>query len=328
MAIAMINVKCIICGSDSYKILSSHRDDQFLKRLEHASIDKVRVVICKKCGLVYQNPRVAPEDLQELYAKGYRLDLPSEKYFRIIGDDAAKKLEWLGKYIDVHLGTSRKVLDVGCAVGIFLNMFNERGWNCFGIEPNGLFARYGRQKYGLNIKTEPFTPTSFDGLKFDLIIASHVLEHVPNPCDFLAIAREKLDDNGYFYVEVPNIYKPKSPLYTSFFASQHLFVYSPKTLGLILRKSGFEIMENGQGERGFRVLAKRGEFINRFEYAQEGDDYKKIYRDITKFRIKHFFKASCKRFWTSYWQKSVKWLICRIFGQTKGDELIKSVKKF
>jgi 2-polyprenyl-3-methyl-5-hydroxy-6-metoxy-1,4-benzoquinol methylase len=40
--------------------------------------------------------------------------------------------------------------------------------------------------------------------KFDLIIASHIIEHLPNPAELFEVIDEKLSDNGYAYIATPN----------------------------------------------------------------------------------------------------------------------------
>jgi 2-polyprenyl-3-methyl-5-hydroxy-6-metoxy-1,4-benzoquinol methylase len=41
--------------------------------------------------------------------------------------------------------------------------------------------------------------------KFDLIILSHVLEHLLNPSVFLKKIKSILSDNGILYIEVPSL---------------------------------------------------------------------------------------------------------------------------
>ena len=44
-----------------------------------------------------------------------------------------------------------RLLDVGCAMGHFMVYARERGWDVRGVECSTYAARYGREKYGLQI---------------------------------------------------------------------------------------------------------------------------------------------------------------------------------
>ena len=165
--------------------------------------------------------------------------------------------------------------------------------------------------------------STFSGIEFDLIIISHVLEHVSDPIKFLLIARKKLKYNGYLYVEVPDIQRPKlRVLYSSFFASPHLFLFSSRTLRIILSKAGLKVIAAGNSERGLRILAKKDEFKSEFDFTKEGDDYKKIFNKISKYRIKHFFTISSKK----HAKKIIKNFLVRVFGQSRAQNIITLLK--
>lgn len=321
MSYNLHEINCPICGSKNYKVLLRHRDDHFLKAIGYPGA-KVRVVACRRCGLVFQNPQIDLKTLEKVYPKNFRKDKAlSEKYFRIIIPDAESKMKWIERNIlNVEKGT---VLDIGSAAGVLLNMFKEKGWNTFGVEPTVAFAQYSQEKYGLNVEIGFFQESTLTGIEFDLITISHVLEHIVNPIEFLLIARKKLKDNGYLYVEVPNIQKPKlRVLYSSFFASPHLFLFSPQTLKMVLAKAGFKIVAESDAERGFKVLAKKDKFRNEFNFSQEGDNYKKIFYNISKCRIKYFFTVSGKKLAKKFIRNS----LIKVLGPARAQNLIRALK--
>ncbi|MEI9958244.1 MAG: class I SAM-dependent methyltransferase [Ferruginibacter sp.] len=106
--------------------------------------------------------------LEETYSDGYFFD-GKEGYPNYLEEkdllykSGIKYTKVMSKYMKPG-----KVLDVGCAAGFILKAFEERGWQCYGIEPNETMAAYGRTTLNLNIKTggmETFNPDE----KFDLI---------------------------------------------------------------------------------------------------------------------------------------------------------------
>jgi SAM-dependent methyltransferase len=79
--------------------------------------------------------------------------------------------------------------------------------------------------------------------QFDLVVASHLLEHLENPHELLQSVREILTENGYLVVAVPNLdwWNPKH-VYRSvstLFDPEHAVGYSVKGLTKILKMNGY-----------------------------------------------------------------------------------------
>lgn len=72
----------------------------------------------------------------------------------------------------------------------------------------------------------------------DLVIMSHVLEHVPDPRLFIDTHTAKLVENGYLFVEVPcedYLYKDSD--------EPHLLFFNKQALAILLQNCGFEILD-------------------------------------------------------------------------------------
>jgi SAM-dependent methyltransferase len=78
---------------------------------------------------------------------------------------------------------------------------------------------------------------------FDVVTSWHVLEHVLDPSRVLAEAYRILKPGGVLMLEVPNFDSlGRTVLRTYWFPLElprHLYHYTPKTLGALLRKAGF-----------------------------------------------------------------------------------------
>ena len=85
------------------------------------------------------------------------------------------------------------VLDFGCGEGKLLDVFQEHGWDTWGIEPAGddAFRRHRR------LRVVPDSPT------FDLIVANHVLEHVTDPLTLLRRFSAASRESAYLFISVP-----------------------------------------------------------------------------------------------------------------------------
>jgi 2-polyprenyl-3-methyl-5-hydroxy-6-metoxy-1,4-benzoquinol methylase len=262
------NVNCPICETDkSHFFYGKERNDR-----------TANYVICGSCGLVYQSPRMTSMEFNEYYKASFRTETSAtvgdlDQY--ILRRTAAGRR--IKKFVSKHqkenflqrFGLFRKsVLDVGCGSGAVLLPFKERRYICRGLDIPSSMTEYGRTQLDLDIAELPFDEFQTED-QFDLIILSHVVEHILNPIDFLAKVRTLLKDDGGVYVEVPDVERPygKDPKF--FFLLGHVYYYSLTTLENIFNKCGFELVEHDRKsskflktyfrkreQRNFRVKAK------------------------------------------------------------------------
>ena len=227
-------------------------DSQFFYD-EERNDEPVVFVICKKCGLVYQNPRKSYDEFRIYYSEDFRktndVEPNIEKYIdsRI---DVGKQILPLAEMLfyknltnmlkSVIFGKRQfKVLDVGCGVGGILVPFQEAGYVCKGIDIPSEYTRIGREQLAVHIE-EVFIDEFETDEKYDIIILSHALEHFLEPLKYLKKINLLLRPNGIVYVEIPDIERPYDwmPL-KYFFMLGHVYYYSSLTLNLLMKKSGF-----------------------------------------------------------------------------------------
>jgi SAM-dependent methyltransferase len=96
------------------------------------------------------------------------------------------------------------VLDVGCGDGSFLDKIKYAfpTAQTFGIEPDHLAAKIANENHEIyNGFIEDFSTDK----KYDIIVTSHVIEHVADPVLFLDNLRSLLAKGGKIIVDTPNI---------------------------------------------------------------------------------------------------------------------------
>jgi 2-polyprenyl-3-methyl-5-hydroxy-6-metoxy-1,4-benzoquinol methylase len=136
-----------------------------------------------------------------------------------------------------------KVLDIGCASGALLEELKKRGWDCTGVEISASQAVYARKR-GLTVHSRPLEDCGFPENTFDVILASHLIEHVNDPAALAAGVRRLLIAGGRFFVTTPNIAGFQAKLFGGKWRSaifDHLYLFSDKTLTSLLEKNGFRI---------------------------------------------------------------------------------------
>lgn len=147
--------------------------------------------------------------------------------------------------IDVCKGhTFKKVLEVGAGDGSILKLLADQNFapEYYAVEISESGVEHIKKREIPNLKSVEI----FDGYKlpfednsFDLIILSHVLEHVEHE---RLLLRELKRVAQYCVIEVPKDYKPGvDNKIKHFLAYGHINVYTPTSLRYLLMTEGFEI---------------------------------------------------------------------------------------
>ena len=162
--------------------------------------NRAHAVACSSCGLLFTYPQPLAEELRAYYAPegGWQASRPAQSAKAprgAAGTAVPVILDALDEYLPVNKPAGARVLDFGCGPGNWLDAFQDRGWNTYGLEPSS-DAAFTRHKRLLAIPHEP---------QFDLALAYHVLEHLPRPLDTLRELGRAILPGGYCFVSVPRI---------------------------------------------------------------------------------------------------------------------------
>ena len=309
---------CFLCGSNKNQIIHRHKNDAIIKK-NKINYEPV-FVMCDKCGLVYQNPRLKKDYIEDLFSKNYRPSVPTRYYLEQKRADALDRIRWLKEIVPDFEG--KKILDIGCAEGSMLYLLKKEGAYVYGVEPNEQFSKYGSRIFGLsNLKTGEFNSDTFSTENFDLITCIHTLEHIYEPINLLSLIKDRLIANGYIFIEVPNIKKPLESL-EHFFEGSHLCVFSLATLTILLHQADLKILKIEDVPRGLRVLAGVGKNYteNKNEQPILKDNYKEITRLLSAYRMGYYAKI--------WWKDKIKNYILFLFREEKGRKIIKKLSKY
>ena len=142
-----------------------------------------------------------------------------------------------------------KYLDFGCGNGTVLkqNLAARSDLNCFGIDVKDFNEKLPEE---VTFKIYDGANIPFCNDTFDIIIANHVLEHIPQPDGIISELKRVLKPDGQLFIEVPNersLYGKPSRKYagTIHFRDDptHLRPYSKKSLIELFKKLGFRIIK-------------------------------------------------------------------------------------
>ena len=230
-------VNCNLCGSDDTKLLYIKTDYRCDKR-------DFNIVQCRKCELVYVNPRYNLETLRKRYTKEYYSGSVYENYIGMekeLKSMFRRRLRKIEKY-----KKGGRLLDIGCAAGFFLEVAEEKGWSVFGVELSEYASNYARER-GLNIFTGDLMETTFPDEYFDVITLWAVISNLQNPYNNLIEAYRILKKKGLIVIQTGNIDSIFAKLqginWGILTPGGHLYYFSPKTLRKMLELTGFEFVK-------------------------------------------------------------------------------------
>jgi len=214
----MASDRCLVCGSSKVRIA-------FTKN----AIDYAR---CESCDFLFSLQQSNPnfENTMENFEPTYR------EYFEDkIADQkhATNMLSWISTHASIR---DKRVLDVGCGSGKFVNFLRGHSIEAEGLEASApLF-----QEYLANVSW--FTHSSVEDYarlnhRYSVITLFDVLEHVDSPRKFLRSIWELLEKNGWLFISTPNLSSLAARLtgrHWHFVNKYHLSLFSQKAVQTLL----------------------------------------------------------------------------------------------
>jgi 2-polyprenyl-3-methyl-5-hydroxy-6-metoxy-1,4-benzoquinol methylase len=214
--------------------------------------------------MMARDPLPSSDDIHRMYSDAEYHD---SAYFAVAGDTVspalrpqveiyAQALRTLNDLVEPDTLRGRRILDVGCGNGEFLNMARKEGWQAFGVELSEELSERGRADFGLNIRNADFADAELDDERYEAITMWDFLEHVLDPVAVLRRARSLLAPDGIlviFTIDCSSLFnvtarlgyrlsgglirRPVELLYDE----RHNFYFTRQTLEALLLETGFGI---------------------------------------------------------------------------------------
>ncbi|MFL5883907.1 MAG: methyltransferase domain-containing protein [Thermoleophilaceae bacterium] len=149
------------------------------------------------------------------------------------------------------------VLDAGCGHGEITSIVAERAGRAMGVDYDAEAIRLARDRFPqLEFERGDLARWRTDE-RFDVILHTHVLEHLPEPVAALRNLGEHLKPGGKLVVEVPLLVRP------GIVNPHHEREYTPEVLAEQIREAGLGVVETRGVTRGVysRAEAAREAFV-------------------------------------------------------------------
>lgn len=221
-------MKCKICQSTDVEIFTRTYSSYQL-------FNNLPLCKCNSCLFRFAIINFDDKTLMNFYSKNHFSDKINQTNHRFFKDIAKSRLDFITN--NILLVNNANILEVGAGNGYLLNEFRKKNktFSLYATEPNDK-SQEVLKKNNISI----FKDLSKINLakKFDLIIMSHVLEHVIDPKNFLKYLSGLLSDNGIIFVDVPCLdYLVKKE------TSSHISFFDISSLSYLFKNNNFEQIE-------------------------------------------------------------------------------------
>jgi SAM-dependent methyltransferase len=233
--------RCPVCSSDISKRIAPYR-------YSHPIFERAWRCECTACGMVFASPMPSSSAVQNYnssYFENAHGGLSSARiplaFFSAI---ARLRVSHVQTFLRREGQDVKRILEIGPGKGDFARIWLSRnpGTEYFALESD-VTCHEILGKMGVQVVSLPDIKRQAGG--FDLVVMSHVLEHVVDPVEVLGDVYSVLRRGGVVFAEVPCLdfaFKPVD--------EPHVLFFDKKSLWYLLKRTGFnKILLSYHGQR-------------------------------------------------------------------------------
>ena len=222
----------------------------YLKTIDHSvSGEEFYLLYNESMDMLETSPKPIADKLPDYYkSENYISHTDSkrnlfEKVYQIVRNISLKKKLRL---INSFSSGEKTLLDIGCGTGDFLKISKEDKWLVTGIEPNDEARTIANQKTNNRAHKNEYLLQLKEN-SFDVITLWHVLEHLPDLEEQIAVFKKLLKENGTLIIAVPNYKSFDAMYYNEFWAAydvpRHLWHFSEKSMEKLFSQKSMHVLK-------------------------------------------------------------------------------------
>lgn len=186
---------CLLCESQQVSTVFTAENMPVFQNVTYktnelakaAPIGNIKLMICEQCGFVY-NSEFDSQKLQ--FDESYESEQGYSTFYR-------NHLSYIVNLFKQRGFESKKIIEIGCGKGFFLETLVQSGFDVSGFDP----AYSGNNP---NIVKDYFS-LRYANLSADLIVLRNILPHIQNPLHFLHTIAEAVNYNASIYIELASL---------------------------------------------------------------------------------------------------------------------------
>jgi len=227
-----VAAQCPVCGNDVAQRLATARVPW-----HRARVDVGRCPVCNAVVLSDAQPATVTYD-----------DAYVDRYVeQTAGIEAIA-----GTLAQVTIGPGARMLDVGCGYGFGVDLGEQlHGWRGVGVDLS-LAARRGREDLGIDLREGTLDDAIGADERFDVVLASELIEHVPDPHALVDDLVDHLAEDGVLLLTTPDaaIVRRETPepmLLSALAIGDHRFLVDADGLRTLLEQHGLQAVVRSSG---------------------------------------------------------------------------------
>jgi SAM-dependent methyltransferase len=230
--------RCPLCDHDN--AVHSH-DLEF----ENETINWDR---CCSCGLTFQNPPMTAATTRECYRRSNYFSVAYSDYTSL-DHVRMKQSKRRLTLIECLRPLGRRLLDVGSASGFFGAVAKARGYNVTCIEPDETMSAYGRDVYGLDMRTCTVEACDLERHSFDIVTLWGTDSHFEHPLMAFQKLAGALRPGGIFAMTYQAFDHPIRWLFPKIKVSWNvMFALTDRSFDVLLERIGLTLIERRNTE--------------------------------------------------------------------------------
>lgn len=155
---------------------------------------------CRACGFAFVTDSMPEEELNRAYA-----EMEDPLYLREAGA-YLRGADFVLSRLEPYRARASHLLEIGCGAGLLLERAHARGWEVRGIELSRWMVDRARERVpGDHVRQGSYSSDHFRDMAFDAAVAVDVIEHLPDPADYLADAVSRLRPGGILCLVTPDM---------------------------------------------------------------------------------------------------------------------------
>lgn len=228
--------KCLCCDNEDIRVVldlgsqplaNSYHDNEQLTEYP------LMLKLCQKCWHLQLSHAVNP-------------DLMFKNYLYVSGTSNTLReyFEWFADFTLNYKNDSQNILDIACNDGSQLDAYKKRNLDTYGVDPAENLSQLSISK-GHKIIVDYFNDgvvKSFDGKKFDLIVAQNVFAHNTYPSKFLKLCKNILSENGLIFIQTSQANMVVNNEFDTIY-HEHISFFNPISMIALLEKTGLFIKD-------------------------------------------------------------------------------------
>lgn len=250
-----VTTLCPLCGGKSFDVYTDESNQRMTPSAlgpSRTELSPGKILRCRNCRFGFRQLRPSDEQLARLYKQ-----LDTRVYDSEIEGRSRSAVGQL-KIVQQYANNTGRLLDIGCASGLFLKCAVDAGWQAEGIEQSHTHCQTARRILDSNVQIHYSTlqgahlPTA----SFDVVTLWDVLEHITDPIGFLDLAGSLLRPGGFLFANVPNLDSIQARLLRSkwpLLLPEHLNYFNLDSLKICGARSGLHWIDSRRRAAGFSL---------------------------------------------------------------------------